>query len=184
MVAEIALIAHGDGEALAAFHILRNVRSADLRCDDLLHVGHREAVARGFGPVHLNIQIESLRNALRKDRVGFRHGGKNLLHARSNIFDVRQIGALNLDPHRGLDAGQFHVEPVLDRHGPRIGEARKLELLIHVVDQLFVSHAGTPLVARLEHDGGVVHIERCVVRGAVGAAHGAEHRRRLQEMSG
>ena len=67
MVAVIALIAHRDWETLAAFNILCNVRAANLRRDDLLHVSHREAVTHGFGPIHFDVQIESLRNALRKD---------------------------------------------------------------------------------------------------------------------
>ena len=41
-------------------------------------------------------------------------------------------------------------------------------------DQLLVSHAGAPLLARLEHDGGVVHIERSIVGRAVGTADGSE----------
>ena len=36
---------------------------------------------------------------------------------------------------------------------------------------------GAPLLARLEHDGGVVHIERRVIGRAVGASHGAEDAR-------
>ena len=42
------------------------------------------------------------------------------------------------------------------------------------MDELFVGHAGTPLLARLQHDGGVIHVERSIVGGAVGAADGAE----------
>ena len=78
----------------------RDVRSADLRSDDALHVGHGQAVARGLGPVHIHVEIEALRDALGKDGVGLRHGGENLLHLRADVLDVRQIGALNLDADR------------------------------------------------------------------------------------
>ena len=55
-------------------------------------------------------------------------------------------------------------------------ESRELQLRVHLLDELFVGHAGAPLLARLEHDGGVVHIERGVVGRAVRPAHRSEHR--------
>src|SRR5579871_3811278 len=100
---------------------------------------------------------------------------------RTDVFDMRKIGSLDLDPNRSLDAGQFHVETVLDGHGPGIGETRKLKLGIHLANQLLVGHAGTPLLARLEHDGGVVHIEGRIIRGAGGSSYGVEDRGYLRK---
>src|SRR5256885_7388190 len=50
------------------------------------------------------------------------------------------------------------------RHGPRVRETRKLKLRIHFLNELFVGHTLAPLLSRLEHDGGVIHIERGVIR--------------------
>ena len=101
--------------------------------------------------------------------------GKNLLHSCADILNLRQIRPLDLQTKRGLDAREFHVEPVSHRHRPGVGQTGELELGIHFRDQLFIGHTRSPLLLGLQHDGGVVHIERRIVGGAVGTAHGAEH---------
>ena len=99
---------------------------------------------------------------------------QDLLHLRANLLDAFQIWPLNLQAEGRLDARQFHVEAILDRHRPGVGQARKLEFRIHFLNELFVSHARSPLTARLEHDGRVIHIEGRVVGRAVGSADGTE----------
>ena len=93
---------------------------------------------------------------------------------RAGLLDAVERRPLNLHSERRLDAGQLHVQTVFDGHGPGVRQPRKLELGVHLLNQFFVGHSRTPLLARLEHDGRVVHIERRVVGGAVGASDGAE----------
>jgi hypothetical protein len=88
---------------------------------------------------------------------------------------------LNLQSHRGFDSGKFHVETILNWHGPGVGQARELEFGIHFRDQLLVGHPQTPLAVGFEHDRGVVHVEGGIVGRAVGPADGAEHTCHLRE---
>ena len=62
----------------------------------------------------------------------------------------------------------------MHRHGPGIRQSRKLELLVHLANELFVGHPRPPLLARLEHHGRVVHIEGSIVGSTVGSADRAE----------
>ena len=70
-----------------------------------------------------------------------------------------------------FDACQLHVETVLHWHCPSVRQPRELELFVHFADELFVGHSRPPLPAGLQHDGGVVHIERRVVGRAIRATH-------------
>ncbi len=122
-----------------------------------------------------------MRNAFGINRTRLGHGRKHLLHLCAEVLDASQIGALDLDADCGLDAGELHVEAVFNGHGPRVGEAWELQLLVHLANEFVVGHAGAPLLARLKHDGGVVHIERGIVGGTIRPADGSEHRRDLGE---
>ena len=102
----------------------------------------------------------------------------NLFPKLLNTFEIR---TLDLEPDRRLDAGELHIKPVLDWHGPRVRQARKLELRVHFRDQLFVGHAGAPLLTRFECHRGVVHVERRIVGRAFGTANRAEYRRHFRE---
>jgi hypothetical protein len=62
----------------------------------------------------------------------------------------------------------------LHRHGPSVGQARKLKLFVHLANELFVGHSRTPLLAWLEHDRSVIHIQGSIVSGAVRATHGTK----------
>jgi len=117
----------------------------------------------------------TLGDALGKGRPHLRHRPENLLNFRAQFLDTVQARALNLDAHRGLDSRELHVETILDRHGPRVGQPRELELGIHFRNQLLVGHPRTPLPAGFEHHRSVVHIEGSIVSRTVGPADGAEH---------
>ena len=67
---------------------------------------------------------------------------------------------MHLDADRGADAGREHVDAGLDRHGPGIGDARELQRLVHLRDQLVDRHAGAPFALRLEVDHGLEHLGR------------------------
>ena len=99
----------------------------------------------------------------------------------TSLLDAIERRPLYFHSERGLDSGQFHVQAVFDRHGPGVRESRELELRIHLLNEFFVRHFRPPLLSRFEHDGGVVHVERCVVRGAVGSSNRSEHRFDLRE---
>lgn len=103
-----------------------------------------------------------------------RKAGKDLLDFGAQVLNAVEGWTLNFHPHRGLGSGQRHIQPIFHRHSPRVGESGKLEFPGHLLDQFFVGHAGPPLFPRLEHHGGVVHIERRIVGGAIRAAHRAE----------
>ena len=103
------------------------------------------------------------------------------MHPRGKLFDALYIWTLYFEPQWRLDSGQRHIETILHRHGPGIREPRKLEFGIHLLNQLFVGHALRPLLARLQHDCGVVHIERRIVGRAVGASNRTENALHFRE---
>src|SRR5258708_7398712 len=96
--------------------------------------------------------------AERENRTALRQTRENLLDLCPELLDLLQIRALKLHSNRRLNPGQRHVQAVLNRHGPGVCEARKLELLVHFANELFVGHSGTPLLTWLEHQGCVIHI--------------------------
>ena len=57
-------------------------------------------------------------------------------------------------------------------------------LLVHLLNQLFVGHSRPPLLARLEHDRRVVHVERRIVRRAVRAPDRTEDAFHFRERCG
>ncbi len=90
------------------------------------------------------------------------------------LLDLFQICPLEFHSHRCLDPGESHIEAVLYWHGPGIRQPRKLELLVHFANELFVGHPRPPPFARLKHHGRVIHIEGSIVGSAVGSAHRTE----------
>jgi hypothetical protein len=83
--------------------------------------------------------------------------------------------ALHLHSQGRLDAGERHIQAILHRHGPCIRKANKLEPSVHFLDQSVVGHSRPPLFARLERDRRIVHIERCVISGAIGTTYRPEY---------
>ena len=97
-----------------------------------------------------------------------------MFDAARDAVDGGEISAADLDADRALDAGGQHVDAVADRRHPEVGQARHLDRLIEFFDQLFWRHAGAPLLARLQLDGGFKHLQRCRIGGRLGAAGLAE----------
>src|ERR1700722_2641477 len=93
-----------------------------------------------------------------------------MLHLCPELLDLLQIRALKLHSYGGLDSCESHVKAVLHWHGPGVRQAWKLELLVHLANELFVSHPRPPLFTRLEHHRRVVHIEGCIVGSTVGSS--------------
>src|SRR3982074_1445779 len=73
-------------------------------------------------------------------------------------------------PNGGAESGREQVYPRLERNGPGIGDAGKLQRLVHFGDQLVDRHARPPFALRLEVDHGLEHLGRRRVGRGGGAA--------------
>ncbi len=89
-----------------------------------MHITHGQSIARRFRPVHVHVDVESLRDPLGKDRPHFRHRPENLLNARAQVLDAVQARALNFDAHRGLDSRMMKARALRQGtlHGPEEAE--------------------------------------------------------------
>src|SRR6266853_2895027 len=174
VVPEVAVITDIHWIPLAALDILGDHFAADSRSYRLLYVRDSQTIASRFCTGHFDVEIKTLRNAFSEDGAHLRNRREDLLYLRPNLLDALQIRPLNLQTERRLDARQFHIETVLDGHGPGVGQPRKLEFGVHFLNELFVGHSRPPLSARLEHDRRVIHIERGVVGRAVGSPDGTK----------
>ena len=139
-----------------------------------MDISYGQPVSGRLQAIDIHIDVETLRDAFRKHRAEFGNTPQDLLQLRPRLLNHFHVWALNLQAYWGLDARQLHVETVLHGHGPSIRQSRELKLFVHLVDQFFVGHPGTPLFAWFEHDGGVVHVQRSIVGGTVGSAHGTK----------
>src|SRR5215469_12842463 len=176
IVPEVSVVADIDRIPLAPFDIFRDHSAADTGTDRLLDIGNGQAVTGGLLAVHFDVDVKPLRDAFREDGANVGKGRKGLLDLRARLLDPCECGPLNLHAERRFDSGEFHVQPVFDRHGPCIRETRELQFGVHLLDQLFVGHSGPPFLPWLEHDGRVVHVERRVIRRAVRPANGSKNR--------
>ena len=113
---------------------------------DVLDVLDHDAVARQRRAVGRHVEIVAADAALGVGRRGAGHGLQDLLDLLGELVDLDQIGADHLDADRRPDAGRQHVDARLDRHGPGVGHAGKLQRLVHFRDQAVDRHAGTPLL--------------------------------------
>ncbi len=98
-----------------------------------------------------------------------------------DLVQLRQILAQHLDADRRADAGRQHVDARLDRHGPGIGDARKLQGLVHLGDEAFDGHARAPFLLRLQIDDRLEHLRRRRIGRGLGAARLAVDRGHLGE---
>ena len=133
-----------------------------------MYVGNGQAVFRCLWPVDLHIDVKALGDPLGKNGTHLRQPRQDLLYLCPELLDLVQICALKLHAYGRLNPGESHVEAVLHWHGPGVRQPRKLELLVHPANELFVGHPRPPFLARLEHHGRVVHIKWRVVGGTVG----------------
>ena len=127
---------------------------------DILHVLHHDAVARQGRPVRRHLEIVAADAALGIGGRRSRHRLQNLLDLLGELVDLDQIGSDHLDADRRADTGRQHVDARLDRHGPGVRHARKLQRFVHLRNQPVDCHAGAPLLLRLEVDHGLEHLGR------------------------
>ncbi len=140
-----------------------------------------QTVTRSLRAVDVNVNVKALRDAFGENPARLGIGRKYLLDLRAHLLDAFDRGALDFHPYRSFDSGQLHIQTIFNRHGPGVRETGKLKFLVHLLKQFFVGHARPPLLAGFEYDGGVIHVERSIIGGAVGAAHYAENRLNLGE---
>ena len=109
---------------------------------------------------------------------GAGHAGHILQHAfdlTCQPIDRREVGAGDLHADRALDSGGQHVDAVAYRRHPDVGQARHLDDAVEFLDQLVLRHARPPLLARLELDRRLEHLQRRRIGGRLGTACLAEH---------
>ena len=158
--AEIAGVAHVDGEALPAFHRRGHGLSAQRRCDRVLNVLDHDAVARQRRAVRGHFEIVAADPAFSIGGRGAGHALQDVFDLLGKLVDLDQISADHLDADGGTDSRRQHVDACLDRHGPGVGQARKLQGLVHFRDQAIDRDTRTPCFFRLEVDDGLEHLGR------------------------
>ena len=120
------------------------------------------------------------------DALGIGAGGsRHLAHHRLDLarqpFKLGQILAEDFDADGRADAGREHVDARLDRHGPGVADARKLERGIHFGDQACRWSSRPPLVLRLQIDDRLEHFDRRRIGRGLRAARLAPDRVHLRE---
>src|SRR5262249_24037080 len=126
VLAEVAGIAKAHRESIASFHGLGNDPAAQGYFDGVLDVADADAVAGGFLPIDVNLQI-----ALAHDRLGDHVLGAldrldGLLDLLANAVDGFQVGAEDLDADLRAHAGRKHVDAVGNRLRPDVAPAGHL----------------------------------------------------------
>lgn len=130
-VAESLLVTHVHRIPLAALDRTSDVLASDCRFDDVLHVADHQAMARDGLAVNRDVREVALRHAFRIDAPRAGHSLKRPLDLPSYSLNLVQVRAEDLDPHRRLDTGQQHVQPIPNGLRPDVWKAWKLQLRIH-----------------------------------------------------
>ena len=148
IAAVVARIADADGVALAALDGRGHRLGAERHGDHVLHVADHQPVARELRAVGIDVQVIAADGALGIGARGARHVADHRLDLARDLVDLGQVLAEHLDADRRADAGREHVDARLDRHGPGIGHAGKLQRLVHLGDELVDGHARAPFALR------------------------------------
>ena len=177
-VAAVRLLqAHLDGPALAALDGGADGGPADAG----LHLAEDVLDAQTVAPEQFAADLD-LQVGLALDPGGGDPGGP--LHLVDHPLDLEGLGlegvevvAEDLDPDLGADAGAGHQDAVLDGLEESGHIARHVhQPLREIGDDGRLGGPRRPVRLGLEHDGGLDHLHRGRVRGAVGAAELAGHR--------
>ena len=170
IAAEVARIADADGVALAALDRGGHRLGAERHGDHVLHVADHQPIAGELRAVRIDVEVVAADHPLGVGAGRARHGAEDRLDLARELLDLGEVGAEHLDADRRADAGRQHVDARLDRHGPGIGDAGKLQRLVHLGDQLVDRHAGPPFALRLQVDDGLEHLGRRRIGRGRGAA--------------
>ena len=72
-------------------------------------------------------------------------GGKSKYGIKSDaLFNFFKIAPKHLDPDWRPHTRRQHIDPIFDRHGPRIRSPGNLERLIHLVNQVLMRNTLRP----------------------------------------
>ena len=170
IVAQLYRIPDAHAVALPPLHGLGDHHAAHRRCDHGLHVAHVEAVARRRCAVDVDVQVIPRHRPLRERAPGTPDHLDRAFDFLAQPLELGEIGSEDLDSHWRTDAGGEHVDPRLDRHRPRIGDAGEPNRRVHRRDQRVVGHPLPPCRLRLERDRGLEHVEARRISRGVGAA--------------
>jgi hypothetical protein len=141
--------------------------------------GH--AMLRHALGIELRVDEVALRDPLRDNGLGAGEIAQELLDLLCHLLHHGQILALDLDSHGRLDSGVLHHHASADRLRPAVDVADDLHRVVHLGDQLLLGHARPPLRLRLEHHGGLDHLDGRRVGRRVRASELAEHASHLGE---
>ena len=144
IAAVVARIADADGVAFAPLDRGRHRLGAERHGDHVLQVADHQSVAGELRAVGIDVEIVAADHPLGVGARGARHGADDSLDLARELLHLGEVGAEHLDADRRADAGRQHVDARLDRHGPGVGHAGKLQRLVHLGDQLVDRHARTP----------------------------------------
>src|SRR5262249_39821173 len=118
--------------------------------------------------IDVHIDVATPRKAVRE---GGRDSGRlpnRVLDLARQLVDDFQIRARNLDPDWALDPGGQHIDAVAYGRDPDIRQSWYLNHLVHLLHQPVGGHAGAPLTAWLELNGGLEHLQRRRISGCLG----------------
>src|SRR5205807_1869421 len=145
VIAEVAGITHLHGVALAALDGRGDLLPAERQADHLLRVAGGESVAGEGIRIRPDIQVAAPERPLGVDACRARKRRERALDVLTDALDGLEVRAEDLDREGRPHASREHVRAVLDRHGPRIDDARETQTLIHLGDQAILRHPRPPL---------------------------------------
>ncbi len=165
-------VADGEVEAAVSLDDLGDGCSADGCLDGGVDVAGEDAEAGGFGAVDLDDE-RGLASDFEDADVGDAGDGlHDLLDLVGEAGEGVEVVAEELEGVLALDAGHGFFDVVLDvLREVEFDAGEAGEAAVHLVDELRLGEAGTPVFLRLEGDGDFDVVEGGDVGAVVGAAH-------------
>ena len=121
--AEITRVTHRDGVTLASFDGRGNRFAADGRFDDVIHVTHGEAVARGGLAFDFEIEEVTAGGALGENAACIGKIRKRFFDLHADVLDRPEVRTKNFDAKWCAKSGREHLRARLDRHPELISHA-------------------------------------------------------------
>src|SRR5690606_2270468 len=131
---------------------------------DPIHVDDIQAVATQLRTVDLHVQVFSARDRFHVQDLDPGNTFKRSFYLLGDRVDRIQVLYEYLYSIVGTDTGGQHVDQVDVRLGPAIHHTWDLQLGVQFTDNVFLGNAFPPLGRRFEHDNGLDHAQRRVVR--------------------
>jgi hypothetical protein len=132
---EVGQVAHADRVTFAALDRLGGELPPDRRRHHLLRLGDGEAVLGQLVAPPADVEEIASERALGEDPAGPLDRPQDGLGLGRDPLDHGRVGPRDLEAERGSDARAQHVDPGLDGHGPRVGEARQAQGVVQLLNQ-------------------------------------------------